>query len=113
MDWSAESDAADMSLDDPCVTSVLEEDGVLRLVRSIPGQAVTGWESGVSVRLPPEYGDANALVVAGVGGSAMGADLVRGITRGDSTIPVVISRDYILPGFVGPETLDLIFYDKS
>ena len=35
----------------------------------------------------------------------MGADLVRGITRGDSTIPVVISRDYVLPGFVGPETL--------
>lgn len=45
------------------------------------------------------------IVVAGIGGSAIGGDLLRVYTAGKIKIPVVVSRDYSLPAFVGPETL--------
>ena len=101
----ATSGADHIDLDDPQIGRGLEDDGMLQLARSVPDQVVAGWESGTAVELPPDYAHPSSFVVAGVGGSAMGADLVRGITRNNSTIPVVVSRDYALPAFVDSESL--------
>jgi glucose/mannose-6-phosphate isomerase len=42
-------------------------------------------------------------VIAGMGGSAIGGDLLRSIYQADLTIPVEVSRDYHLPGYVQGE----------
>ncbi len=45
------------------------------------------------------------VVIAGLGGSAIGADLLRSIYEPFLRVPVVVSRDYHLPGFVDADTL--------
>lgn len=45
------------------------------------------------------------IVVTGLGGSAIGGDLLRVYAAGRLSVPVTVNRDYMLPGFVGPDTL--------
>jgi glucose/mannose-6-phosphate isomerase len=47
------------------------------------------------------------IVVAGLGGSAIGGDLVRSYLADRLPVPMLIVRDYTLPHFVGPSTLVL------
>lgn len=45
------------------------------------------------------------VVITGLGGSAIGGDLVKMITLNRSMIPITVNRDYNLPGFVDEKTL--------
>lgn len=51
------------------------------------------------------YGEVDTIVVAGMGGSALAAEFLRSWLEGRMPVPVVISRDYRLPGYVGERTL--------
>lgn len=53
----------------------------------------------------PEYGRARSIVVLGMGGSAIGGDLVRTLVEGQIQVPMAVCREYQLPGYVGPDTL--------
>jgi glucose/mannose-6-phosphate isomerase len=46
-----------------------------------------------------------SLVVTGLGGSAIGGDLVRSIAGRDLKYPFIVNRDYDLPGFVDDSCL--------
>jgi glucose/mannose-6-phosphate isomerase len=48
------------------------------------------------------------VVATGLGGSAIGADLIRMITMDSAQIPIIINRDYTLPAFVDEKTLVLV-----
>ncbi len=54
-------------------------------------------------RLSP-HGIAN-IVFTGLGGSAIGADIIRSYTAGEIRIPVFVNRNYTLPNFVDRDTL--------
>lgn len=45
------------------------------------------------------------IVVTGLGGSAIGGDLLRSYAARYAEIPVIVNRDYDLPNFVGPNSL--------
>jgi glucose/mannose-6-phosphate isomerase len=47
----------------------------------------------------------SSVVIAGMGGSAIGGDLLRAAFEPQLTCPVTVVRDYRLPGYIGPETL--------
>ena len=77
----------------------------LALLTDFPGQLerarkLTG---GISLRAPGEPID--KIVVAGMGGSAIGGDLLRTYLLESLAIPFLVHRDYSLPPFVGPGTL--------
>jgi glucose/mannose-6-phosphate isomerase len=58
----------------------------------------------------PEIPDSpDGIVVCGMGGSALGAELVRGFCGPDLTVPLEIVRDYTVPAWVGPRTLVFAF----
>lgn len=76
------------------------------------GQAVAGLPeqcaeaSRIGQEAPvPEVAGVKQVVVAGIGGSAIGADLLRGYTEGEIKVPFLVVRGYHLPAFVGRETL--------
>jgi glucose/mannose-6-phosphate isomerase len=48
------------------------------------------------------------VVIAGLGGSAIGGDLLRAIYEPTLRVPVVVSRDYHLPEFAGSDTLVIV-----
>jgi glucose/mannose-6-phosphate isomerase len=53
----------------------------------------------------PYYRDARNVVVLGMGGSAIGGDLVRTVAEDVASVPILVSRDYRIPGFVGSNSL--------
>ncbi len=48
------------------------------------------------------------IIISGMGGSAISANLLRNYAANDLMIPLFISRNYHLPLFAGPETLLII-----
>jgi len=48
------------------------------------------------------------IVITGMGGSAIAGDFVRSMFLEDSSIPILVSRDYELPGFVGNHSLVIV-----
>lgn len=45
------------------------------------------------------------IVFTGLGGSAIGADLIRSFTAEEIKVPIIVNRDYTLPNFVDKNTL--------
>ena len=50
----------------------------------------------------------NNIVVAGMGGSAISADLLKPFLRDELQIPLFVNRDYVLPKFADEKTLVII-----
>ncbi|HME80557.1 MAG TPA: bifunctional phosphoglucose/phosphomannose isomerase [Candidatus Eremiobacteraceae bacterium] len=91
-------DAIDLTKADP--------ENMMGAILSLPDQCVRAREIASSAALEPLQGRvfANA-VVAGMGGSAIGGDLLRSIFEDVLRMPVEVSRDYHLPEFVGADSL--------
>jgi glucose/mannose-6-phosphate isomerase len=53
----------------------------------------------------PQKNEINNIVLAGLGGSAIGGDLVRSYLLSKLSVPYTINRTYDLPGFVNEKTL--------
>lgn len=79
--------------------------GMLVAEQGLPAQCRTAyWDMARSVELPRMEAISN-IVVTGLGGSAIGGDLLRVFAAQRVPVPVVVNRDYVLPKFVGPDTL--------
>ncbi len=92
-------------LDDPGVVRRLDPGDMLGAIASLPGQLPAAWEASRGLAVPDSYRGATAVLVLGVGGSAIGADLVRSVFADRLRVPVIALRDYVLPAFAGPSTL--------
>ena len=77
------------------------------LATELPTQLREGFRLGqeADARLPREAGDA---VVAGLGGSAIAADLVRGITDTETPLLLQVARSPVLPKGAGKRTLAIL-----
>ena len=62
-------------------------------------------EIGKSIALKNQYSDIHNVVVAGMGGSAIGGDVARLLCKNELKVPMVVSRNYTLPGWVNENTL--------
>jgi glucose/mannose-6-phosphate isomerase len=56
-------------------------------------------------KIPSSYGDFKNIVFSGMGGSAIGGDLIRTIFSDECPIPIIVNRDYNIPKFVDYSTL--------
>src|SRR5690606_21523325 len=68
-------------------------------------QVAEAWRLASALALPASYRESAAVVVLGMGGSAIGADLARSLVARHGAAPIVICREYDLPGWVGREHL--------
>ena len=89
-------------LDDMNVIKQYDPGDVLSGVLNIPEQAryEVSIHEGANQRR-----DFKNIVIAGMGGSALAADMVRVLTAGWLHIPLEVVKGYDLPGFVSEETL--------
>ena len=86
----------------------VDPQGVFSLIRDFPLQvkeAITIGES-ASVRLNRK-GIEN-IVLCGMGGSAIGGDLLRSYLSNELRVPFFVNRHYTLPSFVGRKSLVII-----
>jgi glucose/mannose-6-phosphate isomerase len=94
-----------VDLDDLALYRRLDPSGMLGHLHQFPGQCRLAWEKTLEFELPREYGLVNKVVILGMGGSAIGGDLVCRLALAESRVPVWVNRDYGLPPFVDGETL--------
>lgn len=94
-----------MDLDDLVRVRELDTQDMLGQIAGLPAQLQHAWELG-QVQPLPDRASIRTVVLAGMGGSAIGADLVTAYLRPDCPVPAFVHRDYDLPGFAsGPDTL--------
>jgi len=74
-------------------------------IYDFPGQMQQAIEIGERIELKNTYEKIRNIVVAGMGGSAIGGDVVRMLIKDDLKIPFVVSRNYTLPNWVNENTL--------
>jgi glucose/mannose-6-phosphate isomerase len=74
-------------------------------IRAFPDHLLEGWQRGGDARFGLGADDLGGVVVCGMGGSAIGADLVRALAAPEARVPVAVNRAYGLPGWVGETTL--------
>ncbi len=84
----------------------IDSGGMIEFLREFPGQLLTGRDLAREVPLDViDTSRVENIVVCGMGGSAIGGDLVRSYAIDKIAIPIYINRDYNLPTFVGENTL--------
>jgi glucose/mannose-6-phosphate isomerase len=92
------------ALDDLTLLRRWDASGMAARVGELPRQIRDGWSQTRRLTVPQPYRDASGVVVLGMGGSAIGADLVRGVFADRLRVPLQVIRDYDLPAFAGPTT---------
>ncbi len=94
-----------MNLDDVKAFKELDPQDMLSEIDGLPDQLMQAWEFGKGLSLPAWKGISRVLI-AGMGGSAIGADLLAAYVAPHCSIPVIVHRDYDVPGWAkGEETL--------
>jgi glucose/mannose-6-phosphate isomerase len=78
------------------------------LIRGFPGQAREAVAIGKAAKVKVNARGIGGIVLCGLGGSAIGGDLLRSYLAGELKVPFLINRHYTLPGFVGPQTLVIV-----
>jgi glucose/mannose-6-phosphate isomerase len=92
-------------LDDPATYRQFDKLGMLSHLRQFPEQCQRAWEEIMRFDLPPEYKGIDRVIILGMGGSAIGGDIVRRLALAESNLPVWVHRDYDLPPFTTNNTL--------
>ncbi len=94
-----------MNLNDTQAFQVLDKQNMLSHIDGLPDQMRQAWDLGSNLPLPPGY-QVQQIVIAGMGGSAIGGDLLAAYIAPSCRVPVVVHRDYGLPAWAyGPQTL--------
>jgi glucose/mannose-6-phosphate isomerase len=96
-------------LDDINEIKKIDPDGMYDLIYQFPSQ----FEDALNTAQAPKLPDWNAsqiqnILLAGLGGSAIGGDLVRSYLAERLNIPFFVCRNYTLPHFVGESSLVFI-----
>jgi glucose/mannose-6-phosphate isomerase len=78
---------------------------MLDRISELPDQLRDSWRAVAGFSLPSDYTAVDNVIIMGMGGSAIGGDLVRTLVAGEARAPIEIVRDYNIPAYVGPRTL--------
>ena len=78
---------------------------MLGRIKELAQQVRDAWAIVGKAALPPAYGDARNITVAGMGGSAIGGDLAAALLADELKVPMTVHRDYGLPAYVGRDSL--------
>jgi len=94
-----------MDLNDHTSFPNLDRQNYLAEIENLPSQLENAYQLGLSFNLPKWQGIQRVLI-AGMGGSAIGADLLAAYAAPLCPVPIVVQRNYMLPAWAhGLETL--------
>jgi glucose/mannose-6-phosphate isomerase len=82
-----------------------DPEGMLGRIKELPTQVRDAWAIAQRATLPPAFGDVRSVLLAGMGGSAIGGDLAASLLAGEMRVPMSVHRDYGLPAYVGRDSL--------
>ncbi len=83
----------------------VDQSRMLETIEQLASQCQQVWEVAQNIEVPNEYQEIDQVVVAGMGGSALGTHVIQSVYKDQLKAPVVIVPDYTLPAFVNEKTL--------
>ena len=78
---------------------------MLKLISHLPEQCQDSYGLGMRSDVEKPAQEIKTIVFAGMGGSSIGAEIVRVYLQNEISLPIVICRNYTLPNFAGKDTL--------
>jgi len=94
-----------ITLDSPAVVARIDREDMLGRVRDLPRQLAKARQAAAGLSLTDRHRSVDLAVVLGMGGSAIGADLVAAAAGERLRVPLIVQRDYHLPNGIGERTL--------
>ena len=94
-----------VDLDNVSAYQQFDKLGMLGHLHAFPEQCQKAWEKVLKFEPPHLHTKISNVVILGMGGSAIGGDIVRRLALAESKVPVWVHRDYGLPAFVDDNTL--------
>ncbi|MDP3791347.1 MAG: bifunctional phosphoglucose/phosphomannose isomerase [Candidatus Omnitrophota bacterium] len=86
-----------------------DKSGMLEIIESFPDQCQDAKRIGYEFELPEGLKKRyRNIVCVGMGGSAIGADLIRSYILDDIDVPFFVNRNYLLPNFADDQTLVIV-----
>lgn len=95
-------------LDNPETYERLDNTGFQGRIGDLPNQCLRAWADGLKFSLPDHYRNVRNVVVTGVGGSAIGGELLGDLISVDGSSMVTVCRDYHLPSYLGSDSLVIV-----
>ncbi|MDD4893721.1 MAG: bifunctional phosphoglucose/phosphomannose isomerase [Candidatus Omnitrophica bacterium] len=92
----------------PASIKKLDKSNMLGLLMDFPLQCKQAYDIAKASRILFDKRDFTKIVFAGLGGSAIGADLARSYLYFECKIPISVCREYELPAYVDSSTLVFI-----
>jgi glucose/mannose-6-phosphate isomerase len=97
---------ATFDLDDRDRMRAVDREGMLAHIDLLPDQLEQAWRLAPTLPLPNSHRQPRQIVLAGMGGSAIGGDLIAALIGSTAPVPLIVVRGYDLPAYVtGPDTL--------
>ncbi|RLF18683.1 MAG: bifunctional phosphoglucose/phosphomannose isomerase [Thermoprotei archaeon] len=106
-----------MDLDDVTSYSKVDRDDMLSKILKFPDALVEAYDEFLNIDFPKEirigkisisYGYPSNIVICGMGGSAIGGDIVKYWLMERIPIHIDVVRNYVIPSYVNERTLALI-----
>jgi glucose/mannose-6-phosphate isomerase len=94
-----------ITLDSPAVLARIDRDDMLGRVRDLPRQLAQARQVAAGLTLTDRHRAVDLVVVLGMGGSAIGADLVAAAAGERLRVPLLVQRDYHLLSGIGERTM--------
>lgn len=85
-----------------------DKSNMRKLLIEFPKQVEEAVQIGKKFRSPVKRSQIDAIVITGLGGSAIGGDLLRSYLAEELKVPLLINRHYYLPEFVNERTMVVI-----
>jgi glucose/mannose-6-phosphate isomerase len=86
----------------------IDPDGMYKCILDFPAQVEEAFKIGKSAIVPFKPRNLTSIVITGLGGSAIGGDLLRAYLADEILVPITVNRHYTLPEFVGTKTLVIV-----
>lgn len=83
----------------------VDKENMTGAIMNLPEQFERALKIGEEGAIPVLNEGLSNLLILGLGGSAIGGDLLRTLLADEIGIPVVVNREYDIPAFVGKDTL--------
>ncbi len=93
------------NLDSSAIYESLDPSDMRGRIRELPQQCLMAWHQALDFQLPQTHAAVNKVVILGMGGSAIGGDLLSSLVSTDSRAIISVNRNYDLPKFVDADTL--------
>ena len=83
----------------------LDKENMFSAIWDFPENLSDALELGNSIKLNQKYDNIQGVVIAGMGGSAIGGDVLPVLEKNNITVPISVCRGYSVPNWVNENIL--------